>query len=473
MNFNYIMLLASAGGILALGLAFFKTLWIFKQPVEDEKLKRIGGHVAEGAMAFLAKEYSVLLPFVIVVTVLLAVFNRGVLRLQALSFAAGALCSALAGFIGMKVATASNSRTTYAAKSGLNKAFKVAFSGGTVMGMSVVGLALLGISFTFVVVFKVVSGSAAGDSTSVEKTVLDSLARSVLSILAGFSLGASSIALFSRVGGGIFTKAADVVADLVGKVEADIPEDDPRNPATIADNVGDNVGDVAGPSRHYEGKLIFADLDINFRNPYFDIDRGLAGLVPHADGCPKATKFISTYRVLEHIDFKAIGNLYLTTPDAVTLKLTEAKHEVLHSRGNLRIFAEIDPLKMLLLTDYDFMEFGKFITTPNNPKGAPKIFYTQIDIDIDEFLKDIKQHPFVGMPIETLHPSKLRDAVYEMKDNPEKRTKGLSLYSSLNSIPYRCLRYGFMFADQNDSKFFPLPKQEEIEKINYKFWHSM
>ena len=128
MNFGYILLLASAGGLLALGLAFFKTLWIFKQPVENEKLKRISGYVAEGAMAFLAREYSVLLPFVLVVAVLLAVANRGFLRLQALSFSAGALCSALTGFIGMKVATAANSRTTHAAQGGLNKALKVAFS---------------------------------------------------------------------------------------------------------------------------------------------------------------------------------------------------------------------------------------------------------------------------------------------------------------------------------------------------------
>ena len=238
MNFNYILLLASIGGILALTLAFFKTLWIFKQPVEDKKLKRIGGHVAAGAMAFLTKEYSVLLPFVIIVAALLAVANKGFLRLQALSFSAGALCSALAGFIGMKVATASNSRTTYAATGGLNKALKVAFSGGTVMGMSVVGLALIGISVTFAIIVGVVTESG--------KIAVSSLAQSVLPILAGFSLGASSIALFSRVGGGIYTKAADVGADLVGKVEADIPEDDPRNPATIADNVGDNVGDVAG-----------------------------------------------------------------------------------------------------------------------------------------------------------------------------------------------------------------------------------
>ncbi|KKK63767.1 hypothetical protein LCGC14_2990980, partial [marine sediment metagenome] len=232
MNFSYILLLASAGGLLALGLAFFKTLWIFKQPVENEKLKRISGYVADGAMAFLSREYSVLLPFVLVVTVLLAVANRGFLRLQALSFPAGALCSALTGFIGMKVATASNSRTTHAAQGGLNKALKVAFSGGTVMGMSVVGLALLGISVTFAVIIAIVTGGIGVN--------VDALSRSVLPIMAGFSLGASSIALFSRVGGGIYTKAADIGADLVGKVEADIPEDDPRNPATIADNVGDN-----------------------------------------------------------------------------------------------------------------------------------------------------------------------------------------------------------------------------------------
>lgn len=238
MNFGYILLLASAGGLLALGLAFFKTLWIFKQPVENEKLKRISGYVADGAMAFLSREYSVLLPFVLVVAVLLAVANRGFLRLQALSFSAGALCSAVAGLIGMKVATASNSRTTHAAQGGLNKALKVAFSGGTVMGMSVVGLALLGISVTFAVIIAIVTGGIGVN--------VDALSRSVLPIMAGFSLGASSIALFSRVGGGIYTKAADIGADLVGKVEADIPEDDPRNPATIADNVGDNVGDVAG-----------------------------------------------------------------------------------------------------------------------------------------------------------------------------------------------------------------------------------
>ncbi|NOY10239.1 MAG: sodium-translocating pyrophosphatase [Spirochaetes bacterium] len=238
MSFSLILIIASAGGLLALGLALFKAVWIFRQPVEDETLKRIGGYVADGAMAFLSKEYSVLVPFVLIVAALLALVNRGFLRLQAVSFVSGAACSVLAGFIGMKAATASNSRTTHAAQKGINKALNVAFSGGTVMGMSVVGLALLGISSVFALTMNiVVSGSTVG---------IKVLSESILPVLAGFSLGASSIALFSRVGGGIYTKAADVGADLVGKVEADIPEDDPRNPATIADNVGDNVGDVAG-----------------------------------------------------------------------------------------------------------------------------------------------------------------------------------------------------------------------------------
>ncbi len=183
----------------------------------------------------MSREYKVLLPFVVLIAAFLALGNKGALKLQSVSFVLGAVSSALSGYIGMKVATASNSRTTQAASGkGLNGALKVAFSGGSVMGMSVVGLAMLGIFIVLVLTTRLFGTS--------EKALSDT----VLPILTGFSLGASSIALFSRVGGGIFTKAADVGADLVGKVEAGIPEDDPRNPATIADNVGDNVGDVAG-----------------------------------------------------------------------------------------------------------------------------------------------------------------------------------------------------------------------------------
>ena len=236
MKIQFALYATIIGSLVALLYALIRTKWIFKKPIESEKLKKINGYVADGAMAFLSREYKMLIPFVLVVAVFLMVANQGYIKLQAASFVLGALCSAFAGYIGMKVATAANARTTTAAasKNGLTAALKIAFAGGSVMGMSVVGLALLGI---FLVLFF---------TTKALGTSVEMLSENILPILSGFSLGASSIALFARVGGGIFTKAADVGADLVGKVEAGIPEDDPRNPAVIADNVGDNVGDVAG-----------------------------------------------------------------------------------------------------------------------------------------------------------------------------------------------------------------------------------
>lgn len=219
-------------GILALAYAFMKSLWINKQNPGNEKMQEIGRAVREGAMAFLAREYKVLAIFVVAVVALLAWGNASQgTSLVALSFFVGALCSGLAGFFGMYVATAANTRTTEAARKSLNAALIVAFNGGSVMGMSVVGLGILGISLLFILY--------GGLKQDIDLS-------KVMTILSGFAMGASSIALFARVGGGIFTKAADIGADLVGKVEAGIPEDDPRNPATIADNVGDNVGDVAG-----------------------------------------------------------------------------------------------------------------------------------------------------------------------------------------------------------------------------------
>ena len=229
--------LIPAAGVLALLFAAWKSSWVKKQPVGEPNMATIAGHIHEGAMAFLGREYRVLSIFVIVVAVLLALGNRSLSNshwLIGLSFVLGACCSALAGFFGMTIATQANVRTTNAARSSLNEALTVAFSGGTVMGMSVVGLGVTGLSLLFLVYYSKFHGEAGWD-----------LAR-VIQVVSGFSLGASSIALFARVGGGIYTKAADVGADLVGKVEAGIPEDDPRNPAVIADNVGDNVGDVAG-----------------------------------------------------------------------------------------------------------------------------------------------------------------------------------------------------------------------------------
>ena len=223
-----------AGGVTALAFAALRARWILRQDVESDRLREIGGFVRSGAMTFLTKEYKALAPFVVVVAAFLYIGNDGFLRLQAVSFMIGAGASAAAGFFGMRIATQSNTRTTHAALSGMDPALRLAFSGGAVMGMSVVGLVLAGIS---VVLWIAVDRIGADEHAMISY---------VLPVLSGFSLGASSIALFARVGGGIFTKAADVGADLVGKVEAGIPEDDPRNPATIADNVGDNVGDVAG-----------------------------------------------------------------------------------------------------------------------------------------------------------------------------------------------------------------------------------
>src|SRR6056297_2511110 len=222
-------------GVLGLLYVFIKNVWISKQEVGNEKMARIAKNIADGAMSFLKAEYKILSIFVVCVAVLLffkGSNETGSNGMVAVSFIVGAICSALAGFIGMKVATKANVRTTNAAKTSLGKALEVAFAGGAVMGLGVVGLGVLGLSLLFVIYQSIWPGA--------ENLSL------VLNVLSGFSLGASSIALFARVGGGIYTKAADVGADLVGKVEAGIPEDHPLNPATIADNVGDNVGDVAG-----------------------------------------------------------------------------------------------------------------------------------------------------------------------------------------------------------------------------------
>ena len=223
-------------GVLAMIYSFWKTSWIEAQDEGTDRMKSIGASIADGAMAFLKTEYRVLAIFVLAVAILLGVANSGRAdssALISLSFVVGALASGLAGYLGMKVATKANNRTTNAARNSLASALNVAFTGGSVMGLSVVGLGVLGLGGLFIFY----SNHFGSDAISI---------KTVLNVISGFSLGASSIALFARVGGGIYTKAADVGADLVGKVEAGIPEDHPLNPATIADNVGDNVGDVAG-----------------------------------------------------------------------------------------------------------------------------------------------------------------------------------------------------------------------------------
>jgi len=235
-----------------LGLVYMivKQKWVMKQDAGDGKMKEISDHIYEGALAFLNAEYRLLAIFVVIVSILLAIVSFLVPTthwLIVVAFIFGAIFSAFAGNIGMKIATKTNVRTTQAARTSLPNALKISFGGGTVMGLGVAGLAVLGLTLFFIFFFWFFMGSEW--TNTMDMTI-------VLETLAGFSLGAESIALFARVGGGIYTKAADVGADLVGKVEAGIPEDDPRNPATIADNVGDNVGDVAGMGADLFGSYV-------------------------------------------------------------------------------------------------------------------------------------------------------------------------------------------------------------------------
>lgn len=263
---DWLLYVVPITGVIALIFAYTKAKWVAEQDAGTDRMKEIAGYIQEGSMAFLTREYRVLAIFVAVVAVILglshalgdstaASFKS---PLIALAFVLGAACSALAGWFGMKVATNANVRTTNACRKGLEGGLKVAFAGGTVMGMCVVGLAVGGLGTLLLLFGKF--GLIADINAPGMQGVIN--LKHVIEIATGFSLGASSIALFARVGGGIYTKAADVGADLVGKVEAGIPEDDPRNPATIADNVGDNVGDVAGMGadlfESYVGSIIGA-----------------------------------------------------------------------------------------------------------------------------------------------------------------------------------------------------------------------
>ncbi len=239
-----------AMGLVGLLYTLIKFNWVAKQDAGNDRMKEISTYIAEGAMAFLKAEYKILAYFVVIVAILLGIMGYSDSNSHwsiALAFIFGAFFSALAGFIGMKIATKANVRTAQAARTSLSQALKVSFTGGSVMGMGVAGLAVLGLGSLFIVLKMVFAPTQAVDSEEMKRAI---------EVLTGFSLGAESIALFARVGGGIYTKAADVGADLVGKVEAGIPEDDPRNPATIADNVGDNVGDVAGMGADLFGSYV-------------------------------------------------------------------------------------------------------------------------------------------------------------------------------------------------------------------------
>ena len=247
---NYLIYTVPVMGVVGLLYTLVKFNWVSKQDAGTERMQEIARYIQEGAMAFLRAEYKILTYFVVIAALLLGVMglsNENSHWSIAVAFVIGAFFSALAGYIGMRVATKANVRTAHAARTSLKKALAVSFTGGSVMGLGVAGLAVLGLGGLFIILKMIFAPESGVDSVEMERTI---------EVLTGFSLGAESIALFARVGGGIYTKAADVGADLVGKVEAGIPEDDPRNPATIADNVGDNVGDVAGMGADLFGSYV-------------------------------------------------------------------------------------------------------------------------------------------------------------------------------------------------------------------------
>lgn len=274
---SYVLYLVPAFGVVGLLVMAVKAAWVSKQDAGDENMKVLAKHIADGAMAFLKAEWKILSIFVVITAALLAysgtIHEIGGRQIHSswvicIAFVIGAVFSATAGFIGMKIATKANVRTTQAARTSLKQALAVSFTGGSVMGIGVASLAVLGLGGLFIVFLSIFAGLGAN-------TV-----RTAIEVLTGFSLGAESIALFSRVGGGIYTKAADVGADLVGKVEAGIPEDDVRNPATIADNVGDNVGDVAGMGADLFGSYVATILATMVLGQEIKVTDNFGGLSP-------------------------------------------------------------------------------------------------------------------------------------------------------------------------------------------------
>ena len=261
-------------GAIGLLYTFIKYAWVSKQEAGNERMQEISKHIAEGAMAFLKAEWKILSYFVILAAILLAIMGNSNPQSHwsiAIAFILGAILSATAGYIGMRSATKANVRTAHAARTSLSKALKVSFTGGSAMGFGVAGLAVMGLGGLFIILKAIFAPDAAVNSEEMRRTI---------EVLTGFSLGAESIALFARVGGGIYTKAADVGADLVGKVEAGIPEDDPRNPATIADNVGDNVGDVAGMGADLFGSYVATVLATMVLGQETQSDDAFGGMAP-------------------------------------------------------------------------------------------------------------------------------------------------------------------------------------------------
>jgi hypothetical protein len=235
---------------------------------------------------------------------------------------------------------------------------------------------------------------------------------------------------------------------------------------------------VRDSARYFEGKLAFVELDPAFRHPYFDIEAAYAQLTPHEDGSPKATKFVSSYRVLEHVSFDAMGDLYFCDALGGFVRLeSEApgKAEVAGGRlgDELRVILEIDPVRFIVLTRLSLELYASFATSPANAKGAPRMLYTELDLSIDDFMAETEESPYISSFLPGIHPERLRAAVRELRNSPGKYVKGIALNCPLDRISYKLLRGGFVFASSEGIKRYPLLSLDEVERRYYKFWKNM
>jgi hypothetical protein len=225
-----------------------------------------------------------------------------------------------------------------------------------------------------------------------------------------------------------------------------------------------------GSAKHYKGKVIFAEVDLEFRDPYFEIDRYLAETVPHPSGAPKKTKFVSSYSVLEHVDLKALKSLYLVTVNGKALELEAKPYSAVNEPGLVRIYQEITPLTNLVASTLDQRSFGKYITEGNKAKGAPKVCFTQYEFNVEEFMRTSKTGSHTHSPIPDTNPARLHEFLVELKGEPGKKTKTISLNSTLFEAPYRVLRHGFWFAAGDELHFYPMPTIAELERDHYGWW---
>jgi hypothetical protein len=228
-------------------------------------------------------------------------------------------------------------------------------------------------------------------------------------------------------------------------------------------------------ARHFEGKLVFVELDPGFRHPYFDIDGAYAQLEPHEDGRPKATKFVSSYRVLEHVDFDSMGKFYLCDEAGgfVVLEASPAGAEPPRKEDELRVILEIDPVKFIVLTRLGLMEYSSYAVDPGNTKGAPRMLYAELDLSVDDFMREAEESPYVTSFFPGIHPDRLRATILELRRSPSKSVKSISLSCPFDRVSYKLLRGGFVFASREQIKFYPLLSLDEVEKRYYKFWKNM